>query len=83
MQEMEATAILERALEVTREDIARGKAYLLKSNGGRTDELADRWLEEHGQTIPRAIDADASNLSETLANVARAFSLRLALYQAV
>jgi hypothetical protein len=83
MQEQEVTRQLEGAVKVTREDIARGKSYVLNAGGGKTDELADRWLQEQGLTIPRPIDGNAPNLPDVLTNVARAFSLRLALYQAV
>jgi hypothetical protein len=82
MQEQEATKQLEGAVRVTREDIARGKSYLLEAGGGKTDELADQWLKEQGLTNPRAIDADAPNMPDVLANIARAFNMRLALYQA-
>jgi len=83
MQQQEATKQLEGAMHVTREDIARGKSFILKSGGGKTEELADRWLYEQNLAIPRKIDGEAPNLPDVLANLARAFSLRLALYQAV
>jgi hypothetical protein len=82
MQDQEATRHLEAGVSVTPEDIARAKSFILKAGGGRTDDLADRWLQDQGLTIPRGTDGDASNLMDVLANVARAFSIRLALYQA-
>ncbi len=83
MHEQEATKRLVDAVAVTREDIARGKSYVLESGGGKTDELADQWLREQGLTIPRAINADATNVTEVLESVGRAFSVRLAPYQAI
>src|SRR5258708_1582523 len=83
MQNVEATKQLVSAVAVTREDIARAKSYLLKTEGGRTEELADQWLQEQHLSIPRAIDGNAANCTEVLVNTARAFSVRLALYQAV
>jgi hypothetical protein len=83
MHEQEAAKKLAELVSVTREDIARGKRYVLSSGGGKTDELADSWLQGQRLTIPRKIDGDAPNLQDVMANVARAISLRLALYQGV
>ena len=83
MREDEATKQLEAIVAVTREDIARGKSYVLNVGSGTTDDLADRWLRDQNLVTPRAIDGDAPNLADILANVARAYSVRLALYQAI
>lgn len=83
MNAPDATKTLADAVVVTREDIARAKTYVLVNRGGRTDELAERWLQEQGLGIPRSIDGDSPNLTETLGSTARSISLRLALYQAV
>ena len=79
MNDQDATKKLMSAVAVTREDIARAKTYVLASGAGKTDELADRWLQEQDLGIPRSIDGDAPNLT----GVARAISVRLALYQAI
>jgi hypothetical protein len=83
MHEGEATQKLESAVVVTREDIVRAKSYVLKAEGGNTDELTDRFLQEQRLGIPRKIDGDAPNIADVLASVARAISVRLALYQAI
>jgi hypothetical protein len=83
MGEVEATKYLESAVVVTREDIARGKSYVLTNGGGETEELANHWLSDQGLSIPRKIDGDAPGCADVLVNVARAFSVRLALYQAI
>jgi hypothetical protein len=83
MHEQEATKEVTSAISVTREDIARAKHFLLQTQGGKTDDLADRWVQEQNLTLPSKIDGDASNIADVLANVARGISLRLALYQAV
>jgi hypothetical protein len=83
MQDQEATRLLEAAVSVTREDIARAKSFVLKTGAGKTDDLAARWLQDQRFTMPREIDGNAPNVVEVLGNVARAVSVRLALYQAI
>src|SRR5262249_23932441 len=83
MNDQDAMNKLTAAVAVTREDIARAKTYVLASGAGKTDELADQWLQEQNLGIPRSIDCDAPNLADVLTGVARAISVRLALYQAV
>ncbi len=78
-----ASEKLQAALAVTREDVARAKSYLLGAAGGRTDELADEWLARQDLVIPRQVETDSPTCEEALVNVARAYSVRLALYQAV
>lgn len=83
MNDQDATKKLMAAVAVTRENIARAKTYVLASGAGKTDELADRWLQEQNLGIPHSIDGDVPNLADVLTGVARAISVRLALYQAV
>jgi hypothetical protein len=82
MHENEANKYLQETVSVTREDIARGKDYLLKTARGATDELADQWLREQNLSIPRMINGDAPNVKDVLDSVARAISVKLALFQA-
>ncbi len=82
MHEQEANAFLEEAVAVTREDIARGKDYLLNAGRGATDELADQWLREQHLAIPKEIRGDAPNVKDVLDCVGRAISVKLALFQA-
>jgi hypothetical protein len=82
MHETDANKHLQDAVAVTREDIARSKDYLLKTGRGTTVEIADRWLAEQQLSMPRKIDGDASNVKEVLDLLARAISVKLALFQA-
>lgn len=82
MHEPEATVYLEKAVAVTREDIARGKDFLLKAGRGATDELADQWLRQQNLVIPKEIRGDAPRVKDDLDSVARAISVKLALFQA-
>jgi hypothetical protein len=78
-----ATKEILSGIVVTREDIARAKDWLLKRAGGPTNNLADQWLSEQKLTVPKEVTTDSPNSGEALAQVARAFSVRLAFYQAV
>jgi hypothetical protein len=71
------------ALAVTREDIARAKAWLAASAGGRTEELIETWLSEQRFAVPKEVNTDLPNCGELLLPIARAYSVRLAFYQAV
>lgn len=82
MHENEANKYLQDEVSVTREDIARGKDYLLKTTRGAMDELADQWLREQKLSLPRMINGDAPNLKDVLDSAARAISVKLALFQA-
>jgi hypothetical protein len=83
----EASSRLESTLLITREDIMRAKNYILQSTESYTqsitDELAMQWLQSNGLSIPQEIDIESSDAPDTLDRIARAYSLRLALYQAV
>jgi hypothetical protein len=82
MHETEASKYLQEAVSVTREDISRGKDYLLKTASGAINEIADQWLREQNLSIPQAIDGDASNVKDVLDSFARAINVKLALFQA-
>jgi hypothetical protein len=83
MLPQEASDRLVAAVLVTREDIARAKAYVLQAKESGTDALAELWLQEQGEKIPKEIDIDSSAAPEVLRLIARTCSLRLAMYQAV
>jgi hypothetical protein len=83
MSPHEASKQILSALAVTREDIARAKAWLLKSQAGRTHELVESWLSEQQLVVSREVDTDLPNCGELLGPIARAYSVRLAFYQAV
>lgn len=80
----EAVRLLRETVKVTREDIARAKAWLVQTNGGDTRQLIEKWLTPQqalvsGNTI---VDLNADNSAEQVTKCAHAFSLRLAFYQA-
>jgi hypothetical protein len=79
----EAGKLILSALNVTREDVARAKSWLLKSEAGHTHELVDRWLTEQKLIVPKDVNTDLPNCADLLAPIARAYSVRLAFYQAV
>ena len=72
------------AVAVTREDIARAKAWLLNSGGGRTDQLVEDWLAAQRATVPlnAKVELMSPDCPGQIAGYARAFSVRLAFYQA-
>src|SRR5436309_963061 len=70
-------------IKVTREDVARAKAWLVKANDTSTQELADEWLTEQRLIVPKEVDLLHPNCEEELISIARAYSMRLAFYQAV
>jgi hypothetical protein len=71
------------ALNVAREDVARAKNWLLKCEVGHTHELVDRWLAEQKLVVPKDVNTDLPNCADLLGPIARAYSVRLAFYQAV
>jgi hypothetical protein len=83
MSPEEAGKQITAAIAVTREDIARAKAWLAKSEGGRTHELVEEWLTEQKLVVPKEVNTDLPNCGELLVPIARAYSVRLAFYQAV
>lgn len=81
----EASKRVCESIAVTREDIARAKAWVLRSECGRIDHLVDQWLAEQKAEVPlnAKVDLMAADPGDEIANYARAFSIRLAFYQAV
>ena len=78
-----AKKVLE-AVNVTREDIARAKAWILGSEFGRTDTLIEGWLTDQKAVVPpnAKVDLMSPDCEDQIAGFARAFSIRLAFYQA-
>jgi hypothetical protein len=68
---------------VTREDIARAKDWILKTDGHSPREMADHWVREHKCEVPKTIDLALAGCEDLLKEAARSFSLRLALFYAV
>lgn len=83
MSPEEASKQIIAAMDVTREDIARAKNWLQKSEVGHTHELVDRWLTEQKLVVPKEVNTDLPNCGDLLVPIARAYSVRLAFYQAV
>jgi hypothetical protein len=80
----DATRLLEESVKVTREDIARAKAWLVQGKGGTTRQLVEKWLTLQQEMVPSnaSVDLNADDSAEQIAKFARAFSLRLAFHQA-
>jgi len=83
MSPEDATKLILSNLAVTREDIARAKAWLLRHASGQTPNLAEQWLSDQKLKVPKEVHTDLPTSGETLVQVARAFSVRLAFYQAI
>jgi len=79
----EATENILAAVRVTREDITRAKAFILQSTESDVAALADQWLQAQNYTAPKDIYLESVDVVETIDLIARSFSLRMALYQAV
>jgi hypothetical protein len=80
----EASNAVRLGIEVTREDIARAKEWLLDASSGDTEHLIDEWLAEQNMTISQnsKVDFTRDDISEQIAWYSRVFSVRLAFYQA-
>lgn len=84
MSPNEAGARIAQKVAVTREDIARAKDFVLqRSRVTGTDRLAHEWLTEQTADVRDVINTDAADCDAVVESVARAFSLRMALYMAV
>lgn len=79
----EASEKIVALVTVTREDIARAKAFALQSEESGTDKLAEQWLNAHNSGAPPEIQLESGEASDVLTLIARSYSLRMALYQAV
>jgi hypothetical protein len=84
MNNDEALRLLAETVKVTREDIARAKAWLVQTKGGTTQQLVEGWLTPQQAVVPvnASVDLYADDSAEQIAKYARAFSLRLAFHQA-
>jgi hypothetical protein len=83
MSPEEASKLIIAAMNVTREDVARAKNWLQKAEVGQTHEIVDRWLHEQKLVVPREVNTEMPNCGDDLLPIARAYSVRLAFYQAV
>jgi len=84
MNTKEAIKLLRESVKVTREDIARAKAWLVQTKGGTTQQLVEEWLVPQQAVLPvnSIVDLNVDDSTEQIAKYARAFSLRIAFYQA-
>jgi hypothetical protein len=83
MDNKEATEKIVATVKVSREDITRAKAFILESSESDVDVLADQWLQAQNYTAPKDIYLESGEVVETINLIARSYSLRMALYQAV
>jgi hypothetical protein len=79
----EASERLLSRINVAREDIARAKGFIIAATETNTDTLTEQWLRAEMGTVPRYVDIQAAGADDTLALLARAYSLRLGFYQAI
>lgn len=85
MNTNDASRLLGETIKVTREDITRAKEWLIQTRGcGDTRQLVEEWLTPQQAVVPvnTIVDLNADDSAEQIAKYARAFSLRLAFYQA-
>jgi len=80
----EAIRLLGETVNVTREDIARAKAWLVQTKRGTMRQLVDEWLTPQQAVVPvnASVDLNADDSAEQISKYARAFSLRLVFHQA-
>lgn len=83
MTREEASSKLASALSVTREDVARAKDFILAADERSADALAEEWVRVQVGSIPKDVDVHSASADDTLDLLAKAYSLRLAFYQAV
>ena len=83
MHKEEATEKIMAAVRVTREDVTRAKAFTLQSTESDVAVLADQWLQAQNYTAPKDIYLESVEVVEAIDLIARSYSLRMALYQAV
>lgn len=79
----DAGKYIDEHILVTREDIARAKAYIVTLPNGNADPICTKWLKDQGLEEPRAINTESADVEEILSAVARAYSLRKAFCQAL
>ena len=75
--------LVKDAVSVRREDIALAKQFILKDGYFGTDGILSRWFTPLKFQTPDWIVAPSPELQDTICSIARGYSLRLALYQAI
>ena len=70
-------------LTVAREDIARAKSWLVRAPGSNVNGMVDEWMREQKIAEIRQANTDSDDCRDILASVAKAYSVRLAFYQAI
>ena len=70
------------AVIVSREDIARAKDWIIAAPGTNTSGMVEEWLRQQGIADVREVNTDAEDCGEVLSTIAKAYSIRLAFFQA-
>lgn len=83
MSPEDAGKYIDAHILVTREDIARAKAFIVTLPNGNADPHCEMWLKQQDIEEPKALNTDAADIEEHLSSVARAYSIRKAFYQAL
>jgi hypothetical protein len=81
-EEQSADFILS-TIAVTREDITRAKEWVMPQKESHVRTLVDKWLDEQGLPLPKFVNAEDPKSKQSLGNVSKSYSLRLAFYQAL
>ena len=69
-------------IAVTQEDIARAKAYILRSSETNVDQMVSAWLQDQKVEVPTFFNRFTTNQGDLIAAAARGYSLRMAMYHA-
>ena len=84
MHSTSAVTFLLSKISVTRELIARAKAWLIQNPAGDTGNLVETWLRQQSLSEYREIDGQALNIEEYfLTELGKSYGARLAFYQAI
>src|SRR4051812_30725458 len=78
-----AGAIVRENINVTREDIARAKDWIIQHPGTNVSGMAADWLRQQGIEEIKTVNTDAADAEQILVSVARTYSIRLAFYYAI
>lgn len=90
MNPHDASRKLLSQINVTREDIARAKHFIVAAIGSAatetgTPDLAEQWLQREGAAVPTGIivNIEEPGADDALTRLSRGYSLRLGFYQAI
>lgn len=83
LNEEQSAVFILSAIAVTREDVTRAKEWVMPQKESHVRTLVDKWLDEQGMPLPKFVNAEDTESKQSLGNVSKSYSLRLAFYQAL